>query len=133
MSYQAGEIAKACFINKETLRYYERVGLIPEPPRSQSGYRLYPESTIQRIQFIKRLQGLDFSIKEIDKMLGIIDKDNLKCRDMYEFTSQKISDIEQKMKELTKAKNLLEELKQRCPDEKEMFECPIVDSLLEES
>ncbi|MFS1513741.1 Hg(II)-responsive transcriptional regulator [Chengkuizengella sp. SCS-71B] len=132
MNYRAGEIAKACLINKETLRYYERVGLIPEPPRSKSGYRLYQESTIQRIQFIKKLQGLDFSIKEIDKMLGIIDKDNLKCRDMYEFTSQKISDIEQKMKELMKAKSLLEELKQRCPDEKEMFECPIVDSLLEE-
>lgn len=70
MRYRISQLAKVCNINKETIRYYERLGLIPEPTRSDSGYRMYPEDMVQRIGFIKHMQDLGFILQEIDKLLG---------------------------------------------------------------
>jgi MerR family mercuric resistance operon transcriptional regulator len=73
MKYRSGDVSKLCNVNRETLRYYERIGLIPEPSRSNSGYRLYPEDTIHRLMFIKRMQELGFTLSEIDKLLGAVE------------------------------------------------------------
>src|SRR5690625_930488 len=82
MLLQIGELAERCSVNKETIRYYERIGLIPKPIRSESGYRLYTEQIINRLKFIKRIQELDFTLSEIGKLLGVVDRDEVKCRDM---------------------------------------------------
>lgn len=105
MPYHVGEIAKKCDVNKETLRYYERVGLIPEPSRTNAGYRKYPEETVNRLKFIKRMQDLGFSLAEIDKLLGVVDKDDDRCLDMYKFVVQKIEEVQKKIRDLKKRAN----------------------------
>jgi MerR family mercuric resistance operon transcriptional regulator len=130
MSYKIGELAKECTVNKETIRYYERIGVILEPPRTDSGYRLYPEETADRIHFIKRMQELDFSLSEVNRLLGVVDKDPNRCLNMYDFTTQKLEEIEQKIKDLFQIKEMLDDLRKRCPDEKEIYECPIIESLI---
>lgn len=132
MGYRIGELADQCEVNKETIRYYERVGLIPHPPRNDSGYRSYPESTVRRVHFIKRMQELGFSLKEIDRLLGIVDQDEARCQNMYEFTIAKIEEIEQKIQDLMRVKSVLYDLKERCPNEKDLYECPIIDTVMEQ-
>ncbi|BCJ87276.1 Hg(II)-responsive transcriptional regulator [Effusibacillus dendaii] len=131
MMYRISQLAKACNVNKETIRYYERLGLIPEPTRSDSGYRMYPEDMVQRIGFIKRMQDLGFTLQEIDKLLGVVDRDEVKCKDMYDFTDLKLREIQSKIQDLRKIERMLISLKEKCPENKEMFECPIIETLME--
>ncbi|WP_373230664.1 Hg(II)-responsive transcriptional regulator [Cohnella sp.] len=131
MEYRSGDISKLCNVNKETLRYYERKGLIHEPVRSDSGYRLYPEDTVTRILFIKRIQELGFTLSEIDKLLGVVDKDDVRCADMNDFVVQKLEDVQLKIRDLQRIECMLKDLKDRCPDEKAIHECPIIEALID--
>ncbi len=131
MMYRISQLAKECNVNKETIRYYERLGLIPEPTRTDSGYRMYPENMVQRIGFIKRMQDLGFTLQEIDKLLGVVDRDEVKCKDMYDFTDLKLREIQSKIDDLKKIERMLISLKEKCPENKEMFECPIIETLME--
>lgn len=133
MSYRMGELAKECNVSKETIRYYERIGVLSEPPRTESGYRIYPEDVAERIRFIKRMQELDFSLNEINRLLGVVDKDPNRCLNMYDFTTQKLEEIEKKVKDLIQIKEVLKDLRKRCPDVKEIYECPIIESLINTS
>ncbi|KIL39341.1 hypothetical protein SD70_20675 [Gordoniibacillus kamchatkensis] len=130
MRYRSGDISKLCNVNKETLRYYERKGLIAEPIRSDAGYRLYPEDTVRRIMFIKRIQELGFTLSEIDKLLGVVDKDDVRCADMHDFVVQKLEDVRLKIRDLERIECMLKDLKDRCPDEKAIHECPIIEALI---
>ncbi|WP_214629662.1 Hg(II)-responsive transcriptional regulator [Paenibacillus agaridevorans] len=131
MNYRSGDISKLCNVNKETLRYYERKGLIHEPVRSDAGYRLYPEDTINRIMFIKRIQELGFTLSEIDKLLGVVDKDDVRCADMNDFVVQKLEDVQSKIRDFQRIETMLIDLKDRCPDEKAIHECPIIEALID--
>ncbi|QSB47730.1 Hg(II)-responsive transcriptional regulator [Parageobacillus toebii] len=132
MKYRIGELADKCNVNKETIRYYERKGLIKETSRTDSGYRMYSEETVKRIGFIKRMQELGFSLSEIHKLLGVVDKDEVRCADMYKFISQKIGEVQQRIKDLKRVENMLNQLKERCPNEEELHECPIIESLIDD-
>lgn len=131
MVFHIGELAEKCNVNKETIRYYERLGLIPKPSRTESGYRIYTEQTVDRLNFIKRMKELGFTLNEIDKLLGVVDRDEAKCRDMYDFTVYKIEDIQRKIQDLKKIEHMLIDLKGRCPENKDIYECPIIETLLE--
>lgn len=130
MVFHIGELAEKCKVNKETIRYYERLGLILEPSRTESGYRIYTEQTVDRLNFIKRIQELGFTLNEIDKLLGVVDRDEAKCRDMYDFTVYKIEDIQRKIQDLKKIEQMLIDLKERCPENKNIYECPIIETLM---
>ncbi|WP_432359749.1 Hg(II)-responsive transcriptional regulator [Sporosarcina sp. UB5] len=131
MELHIGELAEKCRVNKETIRYYERLGLIPKPSRTESGYRIYTEQTVDRLNFIKRIQVLGFTLKEIDKLIGVVDRDEAKCRDMYDFTVYKIEEIQRKIQELKRLEQMLIDLKERCPENKDIYECPIIETLQE--
>ncbi len=131
MRYHSGDISKLCNVNKETLRYYERKGLIAEPVRSDAGYRLYPEDAVKRIMFIKRIQELGFTLSEIDKLLGVVDKDDVRCADMHDFVVQKLEDVRLKIRDLERIECMLKDLKDRCPNEKAIHECPIIEALID--
>ena len=77
-----GEVAKQAHVRIETLRYYERTGLVASPPRSESNYRLYPQETVRRVQFIKRAQELGFSLKEIMELLALRATPETPCVDI---------------------------------------------------
>ncbi|WP_461201427.1 Hg(II)-responsive transcriptional regulator [Anoxybacillus sp. TBDG-1] len=130
--YRISELAKRCGVNKETIRYYEKRQLLPLPVRTEAGYRLYSERDAKRVQFIKRLQQLGFSLTEIHQLLGVVDQDKERCANMYEFVSKKRNQLQRQIKDLQRMEQVLQDLQNRCPSEKALYECPIIDSFEEE-
>ena len=105
-----GDAAQKAGIGIEALRFYERKGLIPEPPRSDSGYRLYPQHIISRLLFIKRAQELGFSLREISELLDLRVDPSTTCADVKAQAQAKIADVQQKMRDLQKIRKALERL-----------------------
>ena len=99
-----GQLAEKTDVNVETLRYYERKGIMPKPSRSESGYRQYSQEDVARIQFIKRAQELGFSLKEISELLTLRVDPDTTCGDVKERTEAKIKDVEEKIRDLHKMK-----------------------------
>ncbi|WP_243356357.1 MerR family transcriptional regulator [Bacillus litorisediminis] len=127
------EIAKASKVNIETIRYYERRGLISEPPRNNAGYRMYPQKVIKDIEFIKRAQDLGFTLEEIKDLQAASDGDKeFHSEEMLEFASEKIEEIEKKIRDLNEMKFLLEGLVEKCPGSGvPKNQCPIMKQLSE--
>lgn len=132
MSYRITAFAEKCGVNKETIRYYEQKNLLQEPSRTKAGYRIYSDDDVKRVWFIKRIQRLGFSLNEIYKLFGVVDKDEVRCQDMFEFVSKKQKEVQKQIEDLKRIETMLDDLKQRCPDEKSLHACPIIETLIEE-
>lgn len=122
-------LARLGGVNLETVRYYEREGLLPRAPRTRSGYRIFPKDTAQRLRFIKRAQQLGFSLDEIRDLLALrvqqgTGRDQIRAR-----AEAKLSDIEQKIQTLTAMKRALAQLTKQCSGCGPISECPILESL----
>src|SRR5689334_488081 len=92
-----GTLARETGVTLEAIRFYERRGLVPDPPRSSSGYRVYPAETARRLRFIKRAQELGFSLSEVKELLSLRASPTGKSTDVRERTTAKIQDIEAKI------------------------------------
>ena len=124
-----GKLAKQSEVNIETIRYYERRGLIPKPPRRESGYRQYPRDTVTRIQFIKRAKELGFSLREILELLSLRVDPATTCGDVKKRAEIKIADIEEKIRTLQRMKKALMKLTVECKGRGPVSECPILEAL----
>jgi MerR family mercuric resistance operon transcriptional regulator len=124
-----GEVAKQARVQVETLRYYERTGLVAHPPRSASNYRLYPQETVRRVQFIKRAQELGFSLKEIMELLALRATPETPCADIRRRTLDKITAIDEKIQTLIAMKHALAKLVEECSGQGEITDCPILAAL----
>src|SRR5919206_4688117 len=124
-----GELAKRGRVNLETIRYYERQGLLPKPPRSPSGYRLFPSDSVRRVRFIKRAQELGFSLREIKELLTLRTASGATSADVRKRAEAKIADIEGKIETLRAMKKALARLTASCCGEGSVSECPILESL----
>ncbi len=124
-----GELAKRGGVNLETIRYYEQRELIPKPPRSTSGYRIFPSKAVQRVRFIKQAQELGFSLKEVKELLALQDNPHSTGSDVRELATAKLADIEAKMKVLRAMKKSLTDLTATCNGKSSIGECPIMKSL----
>lgn len=124
-----GQVAQEVGVNIETIRYYERLGLLSKPSRTKSGYRIFSTEAIQRIRFIRRSQNLGFTLTEIHKLLTLTDNENYSCWEVQQFTSQKLEEIERKIQDLQNIKNGLQDLLSRCGEDS-MNICPIIERLL---
>jgi len=124
-----GEVAKHAHVRIETLRYYERMGLVAPPPRNGANYRLYPEETVRRVQFIKRAQELGFSLREITELLALRATPETPCADIRTRALDKITAIEEKIRELRAMKHALTQLVAECSGQGEITDCPILASL----
>lgn len=128
-SLTIGQLAKRAQVNVETVRYYERRGLMPNPPRRESGYRQYTEADVSRIRFIRRTKELGFSLKEILELLSLrIDPDTT-CGDIKKRAKAKIVDIEDKIRTLHGMKRALAKLVGSCRGRGPTSECPILEVL----
>jgi MerR family mercuric resistance operon transcriptional regulator len=105
-----GKVANQAHVNIDTVRYYERRGLIERPLKRDSGFRYYPDNTIQRIRFIKRAQGLGFSLREIKDLLKLRVTPGSKCADIRDKAESKIAEITEKIKALGSMKKTLVKL-----------------------
>ena len=127
-----GLVTKQIGVNSATVRYYEKIGLLPEPPRSNAGYRIFSEESINRIRFIKQAQELGFSLKEIKELLDLRVTPKATTSDVRKRATEKIADIGDKIKRLRGMKNSLEVLVESCCNEASASECPILENLSSE-
>jgi len=121
-----GFLAKAAEVNIETIRYYQRIGLITEPDKPASGYRIYPTDTLKRIKFIKRAQQLGFSLSEIAELLQLGEGN---CADVRQRAEEKRAHIDQQISDLHNLRNTLSELINACQSESDTRHCAIVETL----
>jgi MerR family mercuric resistance operon transcriptional regulator len=124
-----GRLAQQVGINLETVRFYERQGLLPAPPRSSSGYRLFPADSARRLKFIKRAQELGFSLSEIRELLELRMSPGTTSAEIRKRTEAKIADIDKKIKSLDSMRKSLAELARSCGGCTPLAECPILESL----
>ena len=129
MALTIGEVAKRSGIGLETVRFYERKGLIEEPPRTDSGYRQYPEDVVARLRFIRRAKELGFSLKEISELFSLRVDPDTTCADVKRRADLKILDIEQRLSTLQEMKRALNKLAASCTGSGPTSQCPILEAL----
>lgn len=123
-----GELSAQTGCPVETIRYYERVGLLPKPPRQANGYRVYAEAHKSRLIFIRRARELSFSLEEIRDLLGLLDAGRYSCAEVQALTLRHRQQIRQKIRDLRRLDAALTELTAQCSGESAPS-CPIVDAL----
>ncbi|GMQ88966.1 MAG: Hg(II)-responsive transcriptional regulator [Gammaproteobacteria bacterium] len=122
-----GRLAEQAGVNIETIRYYQRIGLVSEPPKPQHGYRIYPADAISRIRFVKRAQDLGFALKEITDLLSLNDGDCSEARAMAE---QKREMIETRIRDLLRIQGVLDTMITACrKSEAECAGCALIETL----
>ena len=126
-SLTIGRLAQAAGVNVETIRYYQRIGLIAEPPRPATGFRRYPPSTIGRIRFIRRARELGFRLREIRELL---DLGEARCSDVKARAQAKRNQVARQIADLQALQATLDHLIQACEADAHGARCPIVESLL---
>jgi MerR family copper efflux transcriptional regulator len=124
-----GELAKRSGVNLETVRYYERRGLLPRPPRTSSGYRSFPADAVRRVRFIRRAQALGFRLAEIEGLLALRVDPQTSCAEVRDQARAKAADIEEKMRLLEGMRRSLERLASTCSGQGSVSACPILESL----
>ena len=124
-----GQLAEAARVNIETLRYYERRGLIPAPPRSAANYRRYPERTINRVRFVKHAQDLGFSLEEIKELLSLRATRGAKSGEVKKRTENKIAEVSDRIRALERIRAALRHLASQCSGEGPIEECTILHAI----
>ena len=125
----SGELAKRSGVRLQTVRYYERRGLLPKPPRTQAGYRKFPSATVGRIRFIKRAQELGFQLDEIQELLSLRVDPHTTCADIKKRAEAKIENIDARIRHLRDIKGALARLASACRGKGPVGACPILEEL----
>ncbi|MBU42911.1 MAG: heavy metal-responsive transcriptional regulator [Spirochaetaceae bacterium] len=126
VTYTTGKLARRAGVNLQTIRYYERSGLLPAPERNESGYRQYTENALVRIRFIKKAQTLGFSLKEIQELLRLRADENSQCKEVRELVASKIEELSERIIELKNAQATLQGLLKETDDATPAPECPFL-------
>ncbi|MBN9413740.1 MAG: MerR family transcriptional regulator [Candidatus Paracaedimonas acanthamoebae] len=122
------KIAQKAGVGIETIRFYERKSLLSKPNRTASGYRIFSDQDVKRVRFIKKAQELGFSLAEIKELLSLKNNTLSARHDVYQKSLQKIELIKEKIENLQKIKNSLEQLVGCCKGEGTIEECPIIEA-----
>lgn len=124
-----GQGARRSGVGVETVRFYERAGLLEEPPRRASGYRQYSEQEVRRLHFIKRAQKLGFSLKEITELLTLRVDGQTSCEEVKLRTAAKIAEVERKVIELQRMRQALLQVAALCTGQGPASACPMLEAL----
>lgn len=125
---KSGELAQRCDVNKQTIRFYERKGLLSASDTTAHNYKLYEHEDVRRVRFIKKAQGLGFSLDEIKDLLSLRASENTPCADVRQKAQIKLTDIAAKIRQLEAMQSTLKTLVEQCGNTT-ISECPILDSL----
>ncbi len=125
-----GRIARLAAVGVDTIRFYERRGLLPKPLRTPAGYRLYTTETVDRLNFIRKAKSLGFSLEEISTLLNLQDNGGPKA-EVKAITQRKLDGINSKIDDLQKMRDVLDELSNQCSGEGDICGCPIIEVLSE--
>jgi Hg(II)-responsive transcriptional regulator len=124
-----GELSKESGVHLETIRYYEREGLIPAPPRKSSGHRAYPPNAARRLRFIKRVQELGFTLSEIRELLTLRAEPDRDCSQVCEQAQEKLCEVRAKIRNLQSIEQALQHLTEGCSGHRPISECGILEAL----
>jgi len=125
-----GELSARTDCKIETIRYYEKTGLLPEPVRSAGGYRDYGDDHLKRLSFIRRCRELGFAIEEIRGLLALVDGGTYTCNEIKQITLEHVNSIQQKIVDLKKLEKTLSQISSQCSGDGTP-ECPIIEALFE--
>jgi len=126
--YKIGEMSRETGVNIETIRYYEKIGIMPEPDRTEGGNRQYNRDQLKRLHFVKRCRELGFSISEIRALLDMVDQKDITCSEVHGMTMGHLSAVRQKMADLRRLEKALQSMASEC-SRGDVPECPIIDTL----
>ena len=124
-----GQIADSTGLNVQSIRFYERKGLLPDVSRTAAGYRQFDMDAIRRIQFIKHAQVVGFSLREISDLLSLQIDPNGSCQTVKRYASEKIEQLDERLSSLKKMRNALVNMMEMCDDGLPARSCPILDAL----
>ena len=123
-----GELAQQSGCNIETVRFYERLGLLPAPPRTAGGHRDYAPEHLRRLTFIRRSRALGFTLDEVRSLLALVGGGDWSCAEVRAMTIEHLADVRRKIGDLEKLERVLEDMTAQC-EGGALPECPIVDAL----
>lgn len=127
-----GAVAKRVGVAIDTIRYYEREGLLPEPERRASGYRSYDEGAVRQLRFIRRAKDLGFTLEEIRDLLALSADRHRGVKAVKRRAQDRLAAIDERIAELTRVRNGLEQLVEACPGHGSPEQCPILRALVDE-
>ncbi len=128
-----GQLAHRAEVGIDTVRYYERHGLLPAPERLASGYRRYDQSDVARLRFVRRAKALGFTLVEIRELLALSGRREDDMGGLKAAATEKLADVEAKLAELTRIRNGLKTLVASCPGHGALEQCPILNALAEDN
>ena len=123
-----GEMSRQTGVGIETIRYFEKIGIMPVPGRSEGGNRRYNTDHLQRLFFINRCRQIGFSQKEIKALLSMVDDKGVTCAEVHNITTEHIADIRKKIRDLTKLEKVLTKMANEC-SRGDIPDCPIIETL----
>ena len=124
------DLARATGCNLETIRYYETVGIMPDPPRTAKGYRSSDDAHVRRLKFVMRSRDLGFSLDEIRGLLGLVDDRSQTCAQVQTVAETHLADVQAKIVDLTRIARVLSETVARCTGDAAP-QCAVIDTLLD--
>ncbi|MBN9091359.1 MAG: helix-turn-helix domain-containing protein [Reyranella sp.] len=129
-AFQIGTLSRRTGVNIETIRYYERSGLLPNPARTAAGYRAYGPADAERLQFIRRARDLGFSVEEVRRLLGLADQKSRSCRAVHALAREHLTEVRAKIVDLRRMEKVLAGMVAECA-QGTMPECPLLETLAE--
>jgi MerR family mercuric resistance operon transcriptional regulator len=124
-----GQVARQTGVTVETVRFYEKQGLIAAPCRSPAGYRQYPPETVKRVRFIQRAKEVGFTLKDIGELLALRQAPGTSCADIKRHATQKIDEVDRKLRDLNRIRDALGRMIVKCSGTGAVSECPILEEL----
>ncbi len=128
--YAIGAMSKRTGVNIETIRYYEKIGVMPQPDRTAGGRRQYDHDLLKRLSFVKTSRELGFSITEIRALLEMVDRQDFSCAEVHDLTIAHLASVREKIESLRKLEEALAGMAAEC-SQGDVPECPIIDTLFE--
>lgn len=125
-----GELSQDTGVNIETIRYYERIGVMPKPARTKGGHRAYDATQLKRLAFIKRSRELGFSLNEIRALLDLVDAGTYTCSEVHDMTVEHLANVKRKIADLRRMEQVLKQMAAEC-SRGDVPDCPIVDALFD--
>jgi len=128
--FAIGQMSRETGVNIETIRYYERIGIMPKPDRTAGGNRQYNHDQLKRLFFIRRSRGLGFSLEEIRGLFEMVDRKDFSCSEVHDLTTEHLASVQDKIRNLKKLEKALSAMVSEC-SRGDVPECPIIDTLFE--
>jgi MerR family mercuric resistance operon transcriptional regulator len=123
-----GELSRQSGVNIETIRYYEKIGIMPAPARSPGGYRLYAPDHLKRLSFVRRGRQLGFSLDELRSLLRLVDGHTYTCAQVRALTLEHVAEVRRKISDLRRLERVMADMAAQCTGQR-IPKCPVIDAL----